>query len=125
MRAIVVFPVPGGPQRMKEKRCCFSIATRSGFPGPTKCSCPTTPSRVSGRILAASGSIVTSVLFTVRYEQVSPMKTRPVFNSMQEHSWYEHDNNKEYPIERAMQKGARRPSPKQAKEAMTESAPLD
>src|SRR3989344_3754264 len=42
---------------MKENRCFFSIATRSGLPAPTKCSCPTTPSRLSGRIRAANGSM--------------------------------------------------------------------
>src|SRR3989344_1298613 len=42
---------------MNENLCFFSTATRSGFPGPTKCSCPTTSSSFCGRMRAASGSI--------------------------------------------------------------------
>src|SRR3989344_6971485 len=65
MRAMVVFPVPGGPQRMKENLCFFSTATRSGFPAPTRCSCPTASSSFVGRIRAASGSIVPIILFSL------------------------------------------------------------
>ena len=35
MRASVVFPDPGGPQKIKECRRSSSMATRSGRPGPT------------------------------------------------------------------------------------------
>ena len=36
--ASVVFPVPGGPQKMIDPASSRSIETRSGFPGPIKCS---------------------------------------------------------------------------------------
>ncbi len=36
-RASVVFPVPGGPQRINECSCPASIACRSGLPGPRTC----------------------------------------------------------------------------------------
>ncbi len=54
--ASVVFPVPGGPQKIIEVGSSLSIATRSGFPGANKCSCPTNSSNVRGRILSASGA---------------------------------------------------------------------
>jgi hypothetical protein len=54
--ASVVFPVPGGPQKIIEVASSFSIASRSGLPGPSRCSCPTNSSSVRGRILSASGT---------------------------------------------------------------------
>src|SRR3989344_5576868 len=57
MRARVVLPHPGGPHKRKEKSSRLSIATRRGFPGPTKCDCPTNSSSFCGLICDASGSI--------------------------------------------------------------------
>ncbi len=54
--AIVVFPVPGGPQSTTDDNRSASISTRSGLPGPSRCSWPTTSSRVRGRNRAASGA---------------------------------------------------------------------
>ena len=54
--ASVVFPVPGGPQKIIEVGSSPSIASRNGFPGPSRCSCPTYSSSVRGRILSASGA---------------------------------------------------------------------
>ena len=54
--ARVVLPVPGGPQRITEDRRSASIRARSGMPGPSRCSWPTTSSRRAGRIRAASGA---------------------------------------------------------------------
>jgi len=54
-RARVVFPVPGGPQRMSEGRAPPSTARRSRRPGPVRCSWPTSSSREAGRIRSASG----------------------------------------------------------------------
>ena len=48
-------PVPGGPYRTIECGRPSSIADRSADPSPSRCSCPTNSSSVSGRIRAASG----------------------------------------------------------------------
>src|SRR6202011_224492 len=53
--ARVVLPVPGGPQKIIDVGSSCSICTRNGFPGPTRCSCPTNSSSVRGRIRSASG----------------------------------------------------------------------
>jgi len=55
-RASVVLPVPGGPQRIMETGRPPSTMVRNDAPGESRCSCPTTSSRVRGRILAASGA---------------------------------------------------------------------
>src|SRR3989344_5133352 len=62
MRARVVLPLPGGPHKMKEKSSFFSMATRSGLPPPTRCSCPTNSSSFCGLIFEARGSILISIL---------------------------------------------------------------
>src|SRR5262245_27847265 len=54
--ASVVLPVPGGPQRIMEWRRPSSSARRSTVPGPIRCCCPTTSSRLRGRIRSASGA---------------------------------------------------------------------
>ncbi len=54
--ASVVFPLPGGPQKIMEPGTPRSIASRSGLPGARTCSCPTNSSSVRGRMRAASGS---------------------------------------------------------------------
>src|SRR3989344_6600507 len=74
MRAKVVLPEPGGPHKIKEKRCFFSIASRNGLPFPTKCSCPTNSLRLLGRILDARGSgilleVLKTLLITVSTER--------------------------------------------------------
>ena len=48
---------PGVPHRINEKTWPCSVATRSGFPSPTRCSWPTNSSNVLGLIWLASGSI--------------------------------------------------------------------
>ena len=56
MRASVVLPVPGGPQRMIDCSRSRSIASRSGLPGASSSSWPTNSSNVRGRIRSASGA---------------------------------------------------------------------
>src|SRR6059036_2442238 len=58
MRASVVFPDPGGPQKMQDATSPRRIKSPSGLPGPSSCSWPRNSSRVFGRIRAASGSFV-------------------------------------------------------------------
>ena len=55
-RASVVFPVPGGPYRITDAAAPPSTNLRSGLPGASKWSCPTTSSSVIGRIRTASGA---------------------------------------------------------------------
>ena len=55
--AKVVFPVPGGPQRIKELSVSFSIILRIVPVFPVKCSCPKTSSKFCGRIFSASGMV--------------------------------------------------------------------
>ncbi len=55
MRASVVLPVPGGPNRIIECGRPDSIAVRSAEPSPSRCCWPTNSSSVRGRIRAASG----------------------------------------------------------------------
>src|SRR5215510_6759179 len=54
-RARVVLPTPGGPHRIIECGLPASSARRSGFPGPSRCRCPTTSSSDFGRIASARG----------------------------------------------------------------------
>src|SRR5262249_13730783 len=54
-RARVVLPTPGGPHSIIECGLPASNARRSGFPGPSRCRCPTTSSSDFGRIASASG----------------------------------------------------------------------
>ena len=56
-RARVVLPVPAGPHRMEEPTRSDSASARNGAPGPTRCSWPTTSSRVRGRRRAARGAL--------------------------------------------------------------------
>ncbi len=55
-RASVVLPVPGGPQKITEDSRSSSMSARSGRPGASRWSWPTTSSRVRGRRRAASGA---------------------------------------------------------------------
>ena len=54
--AIVVLPVPGGPHSSSDMDWSPSISWRSGEPAARSCSCPTSSSRVRGRIRTASGA---------------------------------------------------------------------
>src|SRR2546429_2388878 len=56
MRASVVFPEPGGPQKMHEATSPRRINSPRALPGPSSCSWPRNSSSVRGRIRAASGS---------------------------------------------------------------------
>lgn len=55
MRASVVLPTPGGPQKIMEEMRSFSISRRSTLPSPNRCCWPTNSSSVRGRRRAASG----------------------------------------------------------------------
>ncbi|CKU17266.1 Uncharacterised protein [Mycobacterium tuberculosis] len=54
-RAMVVLPVPGGPQRMHECGWPDSNAMRSDMPGPSRCCWPITSPSVRGRRRSARG----------------------------------------------------------------------
>ncbi|MDT4846980.1 hypothetical protein FQZ97_810250 [compost metagenome] len=54
-RAMVVLPVPGGPQRMQECGWPDSKAMRSDMPGPSRCCWPITSPSVLGRRRSARG----------------------------------------------------------------------
>src|SRR6266571_620522 len=56
MRASVVLPEPGGPQKTHELMSPRRISSPSAFPGPRRCSWPRNSSRVRGRMRAARGS---------------------------------------------------------------------
>ena len=53
--ASVVFPTPGGPQKIIDGTLSFAIIPRRTFPSPIKCPWPATSSRVRGRSRSASG----------------------------------------------------------------------
>ena len=53
--ASVVFPTPGGPQKIIDGTLSFAIIPRRTFPSPIKCPCPATSSRVRGLSRSASG----------------------------------------------------------------------
>ncbi len=55
-RASVVFPVPGGPQKISDGTWSVAIASRSKVFGPRMCCCPTTSSTVRGRIRSGNGT---------------------------------------------------------------------
>ena len=54
-RANVVFPEPGGPQRIIDERRSLAIASANGCPALSKWACPTTSSRREGRKRSGSG----------------------------------------------------------------------
>ena len=56
MRPKVVFPVPGGPQKMRAENPPRSISALKGPWGPKRCRWPTTSERSLGRSLSASGA---------------------------------------------------------------------
>src|SRR5205809_161728 len=51
--ASVVFPLPGGPEKITDGSRSASIARRKSLPGARICSCPTNSSSERGRIIAA------------------------------------------------------------------------
>src|SRR3546814_2962466 len=55
-RAIVVLPVPGGPQRMIDDNCPAATMRPIAPSGPVRCSCPTTSARLLGRSRSARGA---------------------------------------------------------------------
>ena len=55
-RAMVVLPVPGGPQRMIDCSVSRSMAARNGRSGASSSRWPTSSSKVRGRIRSASGA---------------------------------------------------------------------
>ena len=69
-RAIVVLPVPGGPQRITEERRSPSISARSGRPGASRSRWPTTSSSVRGRSRAASGGFGGQPLLRRRRKEI-------------------------------------------------------
>ena len=73
-RAIVVLPVPGGPQSTTDESRSDSIRTRSGLPGPSRCCWPTTSSSVRGRSRAASGARLREPLLHRRRKQIRPRR---------------------------------------------------
>ena len=62
--AIVVFPVPGGPHRIKESILPPSIIRRRTAPSPTRCSCPTKPSKSLGLKRSAKGRAIKQFLIS-------------------------------------------------------------
>ena len=55
-RAMLVFPVPGGPHRIIEARRPAATIRPIAPSGPVRCSWPTTSARVLGRRRSASGA---------------------------------------------------------------------
>ena len=55
IRARVVLPVPGGPQKISDGTRPEATAWRRKAPSPATRSCPTTSSSVRGRMRSASG----------------------------------------------------------------------
>src|ERR687892_128724 len=53
--ASVVFPTPGGPQKIMDRSCFPSAILRKIRPGPVNCSWPTNSSKVFGRMRSANG----------------------------------------------------------------------
>jgi hypothetical protein len=72
IEAMVVFPVPGGPQSSRDIGWSPSTSRRSGDPGARSCFWPTSSARVRGRIRTARGALV-CVLPT----RVPPPSVRP------------------------------------------------
>jgi hypothetical protein len=56
MWAMVVFPVPGAPQRIMDGILPCSMAVRKMLPLPVRCCCPTSSSNVDGLTRSAKGT---------------------------------------------------------------------
>ena len=63
IRASVVFPVPGGPQKIKLTGSPCTTIWRNSSPLPSNCPCPITSSKLFGRIRSASGTLSILVLY--------------------------------------------------------------
>src|SRR6476660_6855175 len=74
-RAIVVLPVPGGPQSTSDDSRSDSISTRSDFPAPSRCCWPTTSFSERGRNRAASGARLASRSSTAAANKSGPRAT--------------------------------------------------
>ena len=68
--AIVVLPVPGGPHRMTDDSRSDSMSDRSGLPGPSRCSCPTTSSSGPGSESGRERGLTDQPVLGGRGEQV-------------------------------------------------------
>ena len=71
--ASVVFPVPGGPQKIADDSRSDSTSTRSGRPGPTRSSWPTMSSRRIGPQPGGERRLLGQLLLGRRREQVGPL----------------------------------------------------
>ena len=72
--AKVVFPVPGGPQKIRELSVSFSSIFRMVPFLPVRCSCPKTSSRVFGLNFSAKGIFwfkILSLSFKVKKSLIS------------------------------------------------------
>ncbi len=59
MRASVVLPEPGGPQKIMDRgNCLVVMKVWSGFPRAMRCFCPTTSVREVGRAVCARGGVM-------------------------------------------------------------------
>src|SRR5579885_1756487 len=76
--ARVVFPVPGGPQKINDPESSRSICTRSGLPGPIRCSWPAYSSSVRGRMRSASGRVASAALpaFGIGWKRLMACRSR-------------------------------------------------
>ena len=78
MRAKVVLPTPGGPQKIIEPMLSPSMSLRKIFPSPKRCLCPTNSSKSRGRRRAAKGSpAVPSNIFICCDISASEAQLRP------------------------------------------------
>lgn len=59
-RASVVFPLPGGPDKITEGKRSASMARRRSLPGPRMCSWPTNSFSARGRMRVASGAALSA-----------------------------------------------------------------
>lgn len=65
MRARVVLPVPGGPQKMMLTGSCFLTISVRILPSPMMSSWPTTSARDLGRMRSARGTLFMSILYHI------------------------------------------------------------
>ena len=70
IRASVVLPVPGGPQRMSEGTWSASMARRRKRPSPVTCSWPTNSAERAGAHALGQGRLAGLVLLAGMFEEV-------------------------------------------------------
>src|SRR5213083_2290151 len=68
-RASVVFPLPGGPEKITDGKRSASIARRNSLPGARMCSWPTSSSSERGRMRVARCAVFGFNLFLF-FEQI-------------------------------------------------------